>query len=61
MAWLRHRGDAEKQEPGVWLGLIKFMGLLLLTTLLFLLGQSMVRHHFFSGGAQNYHDSPTGP
>jgi hypothetical protein len=26
-----------------------------------LLGQSMVRHHFFTGGAMNYGNHPGGP
>jgi uncharacterized membrane protein len=45
----------------VWPGFAKVFGLLVLITLFFLVGQSMVRHHFFSGGAQDYHNRPTGP
>ncbi len=40
---------------------IKFVSLLILFLLMFLLARSMVEHHFFSGGAMNYHNSPTGP
>jgi hypothetical protein len=29
--------------------------------MLFLLGESMVHHHFFTGGAMDYHNRPTGP
>ena len=44
-----------------WAGLIKFLLLVGFTVLLFLLVQSMVHHHFFTGGAMDYHNSPTGP
>jgi hypothetical protein len=40
---------------------VKFVSLLILFVLGFLLAQSMVRHHFFTGGAMNYHNRPTGP
>jgi hypothetical protein len=61
MARLRHKDDAGKREPGAWRGLIKFVGLVVLTTMLFLLAHSMVQHHFFTGGAMDYHNRPTGP
>jgi hypothetical protein len=73
MARMRHKldgdsdGDSDSKEgpgaggPGSWLGFVKFLGLLLMITLFFMLARSMVQHHFFTGGAQNYHNSPTGP
>jgi hypothetical protein len=45
----------------LWPALCKFAALPLLTAILFLLAQTMVRHHFFSGGAQNNGNHPTGP
>ena len=33
-----------------WLGIVKFLLLLVLIGLMFLLGQQMVRHRFFRGG-----------
>jgi ABC-type microcin C transport system permease subunit YejE len=39
---------AARQSP--WLGIIKFLLLVLLITIIFLLGQEMVRHRFFRGG-----------
>jgi hypothetical protein len=45
----------------MWLGLARFLGLLLMVGMFFVLGQSMVHNHYFSGGAQNYHNRPTGP
>jgi hypothetical protein len=35
--------------------------LLVFVVLVFELGQSMVHHHFFSGGALNYGNHPGGP
>jgi hypothetical protein len=51
MAGLRHRINPRYRELATWLWLAKFMGLLLFVALLFLLAQSMVQHHFFTGGA----------
>jgi hypothetical protein len=48
-------------EQHVWPAWIKFAGLLLFVAILVLLTERMVRHHFFSGGAQNYGNHPTGP
>ncbi len=45
----------EDQNPR-WLGLAKFLFLLILTVTVFLLIRSMVHHHFFSGGQMNKHD-----
>jgi hypothetical protein len=36
------------QSP--WLGIVKFLLLVILIALIFLLGQEMVRHRFFRGG-----------
>jgi hypothetical protein len=60
MARMLHKRKPGEQ-PGAWLGIAKFLGLLLMFVLFFLLAQSMVRHHFFTGGAQDNHNAPTGP
>jgi hypothetical protein len=52
------RDEQERTRLGT---VLKFVSLLVLFVLLFLLAQSMVRHHFFTGGAMNYHNRPTGP
>ncbi len=39
-----------------WLGAIKFLLLVLLVVVVFLLGQDMVRHRFFRGGWVNHHE-----
>jgi hypothetical protein len=36
--------------PSSWLGFLKFLLLVVLFGLIFLLGQQMVRHRFFRGG-----------
>ena len=51
-------GADHRDEVGV---LLKFLSLLIFFALMFLLAESMVRHHFFTGGAQDYHNKPTGP
>jgi hypothetical protein len=43
-------------QSSIWLGLGKFLFLVVLTATCFLLVRSMVRHHFFSGGQLNQHD-----
>jgi len=43
-------------QNSLWLGLGKFLFIVLLTVMLFLLSRSMLRHHFFSGGQMNQHD-----
>ena len=60
MARMRRDLDPEERQR-VWAGIAKFLALLLLVALFFMLARSMVEHHFFTGGAQNYHNSPTGP
>lgn len=59
MATNRNEIDPGEQNPP-WLGFAKFLFIVLLTVTIFLLTRSMLRHHFFSGGAQNHHDV-TGP
>jgi hypothetical protein len=60
MAETERKRDSEREQRP-WPGVAKFLGILLMATLFFLLGQSMVRHHFFTGGAMDYHNRPTGP
>lgn len=56
-----NRNDANQEEPNSpWFGFAKFLFIMVLAVMVFLLANSMVRHHFFSGGAQNHHDV-TGP
>jgi hypothetical protein len=38
------------ERPSPWLGIAKFLLLAILLGLIFLLGQTMVRHRFFRGG-----------
>ena len=47
------RQDNPDVGPG-WLGFGKFLLLLVFAVLLYWLGESMVQHHFFRGGALNY-------
>jgi hypothetical protein len=37
-------------QPSPWLGIVKFLLLVLLIAMIFLLGHEMVRHRFFRGG-----------
>lgn len=60
MLQVRHSTTPEGNER-MWLGLARVLGLLVMIAVFFLLGQNMVHNHYFSGGAQNYHNSPTGP
>ena len=39
-----------------WLGIVKFLFLVLLMVIVFLLAQDMVRHRFFRGGSVNQRD-----
>jgi hypothetical protein len=52
------REEEERTRLGV---VLKFVSLLILFVVMFLLARSMVLHHFFTGGAMNYHNRPTGP
>ncbi len=54
MASWRHRSSPEEREQ-TWVGFVKFLLIALFAMLLFLLVESMVRHHFFSGGSLNNH------
>jgi hypothetical protein len=45
----------ERRSP--WPGIIKFLFILVLTIIIFLLGQEMVRHRFFQGGFVDQHDT----
>lgn len=53
MAVERSKSDSAKDQ-GRWIGFAKFVFLAVLTVLIFMLVQSMVQNHFFSGGALNY-------
>jgi len=54
--------EASQDEPEqAWVGFARFVLLILFVLVLFLLGQGMVRHHFFTGGALNYENHPGGP
>ena len=54
----QENNQEERSLP--WLGFARFLFIVVLTVLLFVLVNIMVRHHFFSGGQQNRHDV-TGP
>jgi hypothetical protein len=41
----------------IWLGIGKFLFIVVLAVLLFLLAHNMVRHRFFRGGWRNQHGS----
>jgi cobalamin biosynthesis Mg chelatase CobN len=41
---------APAPRPSPWLGIVKFLLLVILIGIIFLLGQAMVRHRFFRGG-----------
>jgi len=47
-------GPAGRNSP--WLGTVKFLFLVLLAVMIFLLGRDMVRHRFFRGGRVNQRD-----
>ena len=47
-------GPAGRNSP--WLGPVKFLFLVLLVVIMFLLGRDMVRHRFFRGGRVNQRD-----
>jgi fatty acid desaturase len=51
--------EEEERTPGYWW--VRLAWVVVLTVALYLLGRGMVRHHFFSGGAMDYHNHPTGP
>ena len=49
MAFISNVNDSEAR-PSPWLGFVKFILLLFMVGLMFLLAQSMVAHRFFRGG-----------
>ena len=49
MAPISKVDDPEPRQPP-WAGIVKFLLLAILVTLIFLLGQAMVSHRFFRGG-----------
>jgi len=51
---MRPNSDMERNSP--WLGPVKFLFLVLLVVIMFLLGRDMVRHRFFRGGSVNQRD-----
>jgi hypothetical protein len=53
MAPRQDKPDVKEAGPG-WLGFGKVLLLLLFAVLLLWLGESMVQHRFFRGGAQDY-------
>jgi hypothetical protein len=49
-------GDDGARPP--WFSFATLLFAVLLTAMLFLLGKSMVQHHFFDGGQMNRRDTP---
>jgi hypothetical protein len=49
MAIISNTTDPAPGQPP-WVGIVKFLLLVLLIVMIFLLGQAMVRHRFFRGG-----------
>jgi ABC-type microcin C transport system permease subunit YejE len=45
----------ERRSP--WLGIVKFLFIVVLIIIIFLLGQDMVRHRFFQGGWVDQNDT----
>jgi hypothetical protein len=43
-------------KPRPWLGFVRFLLLVMFVVSVYWLGLSMVRHHFFRGGAQDYNN-----
>jgi hypothetical protein len=53
-----NRSGKERERRGSpWIGLTKFLFIVLFTVMLFLLARSMVRNHFFDGGQLNRPDA----
>jgi hypothetical protein len=48
-------GPAGQKSP--WLGIVKFLFIVVLAIIIFLLGQDMVRHRFFRGGYVDQNDT----
>jgi hypothetical protein len=58
MATNRNEINPEEPNPS-WVGFAKFLFIVFLTVMVFLLVKSMMHHHFFSGGQLNQHDTDT--
>jgi hypothetical protein len=56
----RDKADPEADIPA-WVTFTKVLMLLGMISLFFWLGQSMVRHHFFTGGELNNRSAAVGP
>jgi hypothetical protein len=56
----RDKTGQEGEQPA-WLGLAKFALLAGMVGMFFWLGQSMVQHHFFTGGELNNRAAAVGP
>ena len=55
-----NRNDINQEEPNPpRVAFAKFLFIVFLTVMVFLLVRSMVHHHFFSGGQLNLHDTGT--
>ncbi len=52
--------DQEIEQP-VWVNLVRAILLLAMVGTFFLLAQSMVQHHFFTGGELNNRAAAVGP
>jgi len=48
---------ATEERRSIWLGIGKFVFVVVLAVLFFLLAHNMVRHRFFRGGWRNQHGS----
>jgi hypothetical protein len=46
-----------EERKSIWLGIGKFLFIVVLAVLFFLLAHNMVRHRFFRGGWRNQHGS----
>jgi hypothetical protein len=56
MATDRDPADQQGEAPP-WLGVARFAFIALLTAMIFLLGRSMLRNHFFDGGQMSRRDA----
>jgi hypothetical protein len=56
----KDNADNEMEQPA-WVGMVKALMLLAMVGMFFWLGQSMVQHHFFTGGELNNRAAAVGP
>jgi hypothetical protein len=56
----KDNADHNMEQPA-WVGPVKALLLLAMVSAFFLLGQSMVQHHFFTGGELNNRAAAVGP